>query len=151
MHDSTKLDLCGSITVVGSGNGSLIYFAGKTNGDLDTNNYQNILTDAFIGRISFNGDIQWVKQIPESSDGTTECFGLATDSNGNAYCAGHASEKISGGSSFGDKDMFIVKYKSSGTFSDVYQFGQTNYDTILYDIEVDSSEIFLELVKQQEI
>ena len=56
---------------------------------------------------------QWTKQLGTSKD--DRGFGVTTDSSGNIYVSGSTSGELDGNTHFGDRDIFLVKFSSSGT------------------------------------
>ena len=54
--------------------------------------------------------------------------GVATDSSGNVYVAGHTFGGLDGNSSAGERDLFVVKYDSSGTKQWTRQLGTSSGD-----------------------
>ena len=67
-----------------------------------------------------------------------EAYGIATDSSGNVYVTGYTAGGLDGNSSYGSKDLFVVKYNSSGTKQWTKQLG-TSSDDEAYGIAADSS------------
>ena len=57
--------------------------------------------------------VPWTKQLGTSSEDWA--FGVATDSSGNVYVTGTTEGGLDGNTSAGRKDIFVVKYNSSGT------------------------------------
>ena len=85
---------------------------GGTDGDLDGNTNLGSY-DIFLVKYNSSGTKQWTKQL-----GTTSSdygFGVTTDSSGNIYVTGYTSGNLDGNTSSGGKDIFLVKYDSSGT------------------------------------
>jgi len=56
---------------------------------------------------------QWTKQLGTSKD--DRGFGVTTDSSDNIYVSGSTSGELDGNTHFGDRDIFLVKFSSSGT------------------------------------
>ena len=56
---------------------------------------------------------QWTKQLGTSSNDYGN--GVSTDSSGNIYVTGSTSGELDGNTHFGDRDIFLVKFSSSGT------------------------------------
>jgi hypothetical protein len=83
----------------------------------------------------------WTKQL--GTLWADRANGVATDSSGNVYVAGHTYEAgtyggLDGNTSAGDFDLFVVKYNSSGTKQWTKQFG-TSGDDYAYGGATDSS------------
>jgi len=71
-------------------------------------------------------NIGWTKQFgsPEPDWGN----GIATDSSGNVYVTGNTSGSLDGHTNAGEKDIFVIKYDSSGTRQWTRQLGGTGRD-----------------------
>ena len=105
------------VTTDSSGN---IYVTGSTEGGLDgnTNSGPKFVTssgnhDIFLVKYNSSGTKQWTKQLGTSS--TDYGSGVSTDSSGNIYVTGSTSGELDGNTHFGDRDIFLVKFSSSGT------------------------------------
>ena len=97
------------VTTDSSGN---IYVTGDTLGGLDGNTNSGF-EDIFIIKYNSSGSKQWTKQLGTSKD--DRGFGVTTDSSDNIYVSGSTSGELDGNTHFGDRDIFLVKYSSSGT------------------------------------
>jgi len=97
------------VTTDSSGN---IYVTGYTDGGLDGNTSSGY-NDIFLVKYNSSGTKQWTKQLGTSS--TDYGSGVSTDSSGNIYVTGSTSGELDGNTHFGDRDIFLVKYSSSGT------------------------------------
>jgi hypothetical protein len=113
-----------------------VYVTGYTVGDLDGNSSAGS-NDFFIAKYSSSGDKQWTRQLGTSS--SDYGFGIATDSNDNVYVTGYTEGDLDGNSSAGNKDIFIVKYSSSGDKQWTRQLG-TSSNEVGYDITINSSD-----------
>ncbi len=67
-------------------------------------------------------------------------FGIATDSNGNAYAVGGTSRTLSG-SNAGSNDIYIAKYDDQGNEIFLQQFGSPGPETA-FSVAVDSNDNF---------
>ena len=95
-----SVDASGNVYVTGYSRGS---FDGHTNaGDCDM----------FLVKYNSSGGKQWSKLIG-SSDGDY-VRGMSVDASGNAYVTGYSKGNFDGHTNAGDRDMFVVKYDSSG-------------------------------------
>ena len=83
-----------------------------------------------------SGPKQWTKQLGTSSYDIAS--GVATDSSGNVYVAGHTRDGLDGNLSAGDYDLFVVKYNATGTKQWTKQLGTTSYD-LAAGVAIDSS------------
>jgi len=106
---TSKDDRGFGVTIDSSGN---IYVSGSTSGELDGNTH---FGDRDIVLVKFNssGTKQWTKQLGTSSDEWGN--GVTTDSSGNVYVTGMTDGGLDGNTHFGDRDIVLVKFNSSGT------------------------------------
>jgi len=100
-------DLANGVATDSSGN---FYVTGFTYQDMDGNTSAGN-TDLFVVKYNSSGTKQWTKQLGTSSNDLAN--GVATDSSGNIYVAGHTEGGL-GGTKAGNKDIFLVKYISDG-------------------------------------
>jgi len=114
----SKNDVAKSVTTDLSGN---IYITGFTSGDLDGNTNSGG-SDIFLVKYNSSGTKQWSKQL--GAKGADIGYSVITDSSGNIYVSGHTASnpgldgKYYDGMKFGgyySRDLFLVKYTSSGT------------------------------------
>ena len=89
-----------------------IYVTGGTSGGLDGNTNSGSF-DIFIIKYNSSGTKQWTKQLGSSSQ--DEGYGVTTDSSDNIYVTGRTTGGLDGNTHFGEWDIFLVKYNSSGT------------------------------------
>ena len=68
--------------------------------------------DIVLVKYNSSGTKQWTKQLGTSSGD----YGndVTTDSSGNIYVTGYTGGGLDGNTHFGDRDIFLVKYNSSG-------------------------------------
>lgn len=84
----------------------------------------------FVAKYKSTGELTWVKHAV----GSNENFGsgITGDDTGNIYITGAFSDTVTFENitlvSYGDKDVFIVKYDSSGNLLWANQCGGTGYD-----------------------
>ena len=105
---TTSDDWGNSVTTDSSGN---IYLTGFTKGGLDGNNSSGE-SDIILLKFDSSGTKQWTKQLgtPSYESGS----GVTTDSLGNIYVTGTTLGGLDGNTNFGEKDIFLIKYNSSG-------------------------------------
>ncbi len=118
---SSSRDSANAIAIDSSGN---LYVAGITFGGLDlhTNSGAN---DFFVVKYNSSGTKQWTQQLGTPS--TEGANGVATDSSGNVYVVGVTYGKL-GNNKWGNSDLFVVKYNSSGTWQWTKQQGSGSWD-----------------------
>ena len=73
-----------------------------------------------------NGEKQWTKQFGTSSD--DEGRGVTSDSSGNIYLTGDTDGGLDGNTNSGKRDIFLIKYNSSGTKQWTKQLGTYLWD-----------------------
>ena len=118
---SSVRDSANAIAIDSFGN---LYLAGITYGGLDlhTNSGAN---DFFVVKYNSSGTRQWTQQLGTPS--TEGANGVATDSLGNVYVVGSTYGAL-GDKKFGNSDLFVVKYNSSGTWQWTKQNGSGSWD-----------------------
>ena len=121
-----------SVTTDSSGN---IYVTGSTRGGLDGNIHSGN-DDIFLVKYNSSGTKQWTKQLGTSSGDWGN--GVTTDSSGNIYMTGSTEGGLDGNTHFGEWDIFLVKYNSSGTKQWTKQLGTSSGD-YGNDVTTDSS------------
>lgn len=106
-----------------------------------TNNSSNNDADAFVAKFDPSGNCLWAKTI----GGVADEFGSAidVDNNGNVFVTGYfESASVTVGSqtltSYGDRDIFIVKLNTSGDFLWAKGAGG-NYEDEAYGVSCDGS------------
>jgi hypothetical protein len=84
--------------------------------------------DGFITKLNSSGDVVWAKQI--SGTGWENILSIVSDNNENCYLAGYFSSTISVGPSqleyFGNEDILVAKYSSSGNLLWAKSAGSAN-------------------------
>ena len=120
------------VTVDSSDN---IYVTGITGGGLD-NNTSSGGYDLFLVKYNSSGTKQWTKQLGNSS--WDNGYGVTVDSSNNIYVTGFTEGGLDGNTNSGERDLFLVKYNSSGTKQWTRQLGTSSND-YGYGVTVDSS------------
>jgi hypothetical protein len=145
----TSFDQATDISVDSSGN---VYTTGFFQGtaDFDPDAGSVNLTsvagsyDSFISKLDSSGNYIWAKQLGGTS--SDSAAGISVDSSGNVYTTGtfYGTADFDPGAgsanltSVGDRDIFISKLSSSGSYLWAKQFGGTSDDRAK-GINVDSS------------
>jgi hypothetical protein len=97
-------------------------------------------TDGFIAKYSPTGGHLWSKRF--GSTGTDSGIGVGADATGNVYVTGtfEGSVDFGGGSlsSAGMRDIFLIKYISTGQFVWAKRFGGSG-DDVAYGLAVDEA------------
>ena len=129
---SSSLDDGTEVTVDSSDN---IYVTGYTSGGLDGNTNSGDY-DIFLVKYNSSGTKQWTQQLGtiEKDYGT----GVTVDSSDNIYVTGYTSGGLDGNTNSGNKDLFLVKYNSSGVKQWTKQLGTSTNDLGL-GVTVDTS------------
>jgi hypothetical protein len=100
-----------------------IFIAGKTTGNMDGINAG--ANDIFLTRFDNSGLITWTRQIGSSGDEDTQWS--AIDQDGNIYITGSTTGVLKD-KNYGNEDVFVVKYDSSGQMKWVKQYGTDSTD-----------------------
>jgi len=113
-----------------------IYVAGFTNGGLDGNTSSG-KHDIFLVKYNSTGTKQWIQQFGSSEND----LGIAVDvdSKGNIYLTGYTEGGLDGKTNSGERDIFLVKYNSSGTKQWTQQLGTPTFEEG-NGVAVDSSD-----------
>ena len=113
-----------------------IYVTGLTNGGLDGNTSSGKY-DIFLVKYNSTGTKQWIQQFGSSEND----FGLGVnvDSKDNIYVTGYTEGGLDGNTNSGERDIFLVKYNSSGTKQWTQQLGTPTFEEG-YGVVVDSSD-----------
>ncbi|MGV2828053.1 SBBP repeat-containing protein [Myxosarcina sp. GI1(2024)] len=135
------LDNSFNLDVDDSGN---VYLTGYTLGDLGGENASELTansvplvsTDSWLAKYDSEGNQQWLKQF--GSGDFDEAFGIATDSDGNAYTSGWTLGDLEGANA-GLYDVWVAKHDAEGNQQWIEQFGTTDYDWS-WDAAIDDSE-----------
>ncbi|MDC0078328.1 SBBP repeat-containing protein [Deltaproteobacteria bacterium] len=115
-------DYANGVATDSSGN---VYVTGGTKGGLDGNTSSGD-TDLFVIKYNSSGTKQWTKQL--GSTVSDYANGISIDSSGNVYVAGATKGGLDGNTNAGTNDLFVVKYKSSGTKQWTKQLGSASSD-----------------------
>ncbi len=125
-------DSSGNVYVTGgTGNESASVGGAGLDGNTNAGN-----SDIFVVKYNSSGTKQWTKQLGTSS--WDSAYGVATDSSGNVYITGYTGGALDNNTNAGDRDLFVVKYNSSGTKQWTKQLGTSSGD-IAYGVATDSS------------
>ncbi|NQU57748.1 MAG: SBBP repeat-containing protein [Rhodospirillales bacterium] len=109
-----------------------IYVAGHTYGS-----FQGTISgtkDFVLLKFDSSGDQIWARQLGNDEDNSYSAaygtYGIAvkTDNTGNVYGAGFTSGALTGNSSSGEIDLFVVKYDSAGNLAWIKQLGSAGND-----------------------
>ena len=129
---SASYDQAYGVTTDTSGDLYITGYAWKLDGQDSVGRF-----DYFIVKYNSSGTKQWSRLF-----GTSEQdfgYAIATDSSNNVLVAGTTEGQFDGNTAFGDNDLFVIKYNSSGTLQWTKQLGSSNRD-IAYGVETDSSD-----------
>ena len=102
-----------------------IYVTGYTDGGLDGNTSSGY-NDIFLVKYNSSGTKQWTKQLGTSY--LDEGYSVTTDSLDNIYVTGWTNWNLDGNTSSGGRDIFLLKYNSSGTKQWTKQLGSSSVD-----------------------
>jgi len=129
---TSESEIGNGITVDSSNN---IYITGNTFGGLDGNTNSG-KSDIILVKYNSSGVKQWTKQLGTSSSEVGQ--GLTVDSSNNIIVTGMTYGGLDGNYNYGDGDIFLVKYNSSGVKQWTQQLGTSSYDSG-QGVTVDSS------------
>jgi len=113
-----------------------IYVAGFTNGGLDGNTNSG-KHDILLVKYNSGGSKQWLQQLGSSNNDFG--LGVGVDSKGNIYVTGYTEGGLEGNTNSGERDIFLVKYNSSGTKQWTKQLGTPTFEEG-HGVAVDSSD-----------
>jgi hypothetical protein len=122
------------LTLDSSGN---IYIIGDTSGDLNGEEKQGVLNDAFIAKYDSEGELLWTKLIGDSS-GSTQGKDIFIDTDDSVYVTGQTTGSLNGIAEIGVTDAFLAKFDSEGEMDWIKTIGVTGEDTYSLSIAVDS-------------
>jgi hypothetical protein len=106
---TSSVDQANAVTTDSSGN---LYVAGYSKGVLEGHTNSG-MSDLILIKYNSQGTIQWTKQLGTLED--DQANGVTTDSSGNIYVTGWTGGALDGNTYFGQDDIFLIKYNSSGT------------------------------------
>jgi Ca2+-binding RTX toxin-like protein len=104
-----------------------IYVVGQTYGTLASNSALGSI-DGFLAKYDGNGNQIWIDQFGSSTSDNARA--VTTDSSGNIYVAGDTYGSLSGYTSLGSNDGFLIKYNAGGNQVWAKQFGSSGSDNI---------------------
>jgi Ca2+-binding RTX toxin-like protein len=115
-----------------------VYSTGWTYGGLARDNPQLGFYDSWITKYNNDGQVQWIRQFGSADNDFS--WSVVTDSQGNVYAYGWTGGDF-GGKSFGQDDVWLIKYSSDGTQDWVRQFGTSGDDAVFLDgLKIDSKD-----------
>lgn len=103
-----------------------IYLAGRIPEDLGEGSASR-KDYLFVARYNTEGKRDWIKGISQA-DWYDECTDLAIDKSGNIYVTGYADRNVTPPGIYRKKDIFVVKYDSSGSKLWERQYGSNGND-----------------------
>jgi hypothetical protein len=118
-----------------AGSSTGVFTVGQSNGSPAGTNKGGI--DAIVFKYDFNGNVLWKKQIASlANDAATD---VAVNPSGQVYVLGGTDNKV-GGSSFGQRDVFVTRYDANGGNQKIAQLGGAGYDDAV-DIVLDKNQV----------
>lgn len=123
------------ISTDSSGN---IFVTGYTTGNLDGETLTGS-SDLFVVKYDSSGTKQWTKLLGVAS-ANTQAYDIKADSSGNVYTTGVTYGALDGETLTGTRDLFVVKYNSSGTKQWTKLLGVASKTTNAQSIAVDSTD-----------
>lgn len=122
---------------IASDSSNNIYIVGLSSGNLDGETLNGDV-DAFVTKYNSSGVKQWTR-LSGVTLGATNAFDIAVDSLGNSYITGWTNGNLDGETLTGTKDVFVIKYNSSGVKQWTKLLGVAGGETSGSGITVDSS------------
>ncbi|MBK9390456.1 MAG: SBBP repeat-containing protein [Bacteroidetes bacterium] len=116
---SAGANIYGTSIVADSANN--VYIAGVTNGHLDAQTRTGT-RDLFVTKYNSSGTRQWTRLLGAATF-VTEAYAIAIDSSSSVYVTGVTYGGLDGNTRVGSRDMYVVKYDSSGNKQWTYQMG----------------------------
>ena len=98
-----------------------VYVTGWTEGVLPGQTAAGGHFDAFLRKYDPSGRELWTRQF--GSGGSDRASGVVIDGRGDAYVSGSTSGVLDGQQTYGDDDVFVLKFDPSGKTMWVRQFG----------------------------
>jgi hypothetical protein len=100
-----------------------VYMAGFTFGTIAGQSYGK--TDGFISKYDSTGNTVWMKQFGTNEEDRISC--LTIDDRGNLYVVGNTKGTLID-KSFGNDDIIVIRFDTSGTIQWQKQFGSDSSD-----------------------
>jgi hypothetical protein len=119
-----------------------LYITGGTTGTLDGETKSGSL-DAFIIKVTNDGIKYWSEQFGAGSDSFTRANGITIDNLNNLYITGSTNGSLGDNEHYGNDDIFISKYDTSGNQLWVKQFGTTVSDKGLGIVHDSNGSIYV--------
>jgi hypothetical protein len=105
---SSSWDGAKGVACDGDGN---VYVAGSTQGEFE-GRARGGAGDAVLAKLDPNGTLLWVQQFGSSA--SDQANAVATDVSGNVYVVGDTEGGLIDNATYGDADVFVVKYDPRG-------------------------------------
>lgn len=112
-----------SRAVIATGSG--LYVVGQTSGTFGGQASAGGLSDAFVRRLTTEGDVAWTIQFGSGREDVAT--GVAADATG-IYVTGWTNGRLPGSERRGSADAFVSRYEPSGALAWRHQFGTERYD-----------------------
>jgi predicted secreted protein len=90
-----------------AGSDGSVYVAGENGTHPNPDN-------AFLTKLSANGDALWTRKVGGSSGTTTGAKSLTVTTDGSVYLTGHTSSSLEGQTVIGGRDMYVSKFSTEG-------------------------------------
>lgn len=120
-----------------------VYVTGNAYVNVDDDGHVNGSgNDLYLVKYDNAGNKKWTRMFTPGTGSYGYPLGVAADALGNVYVAGYTAGNLDGNGNRGSNDIFLLKYRSDGTFAWIRQIGSSLNDTIAYDthpLAVDAS------------
>jgi hypothetical protein len=120
-----KYDVAYGVATDGAGDA---YIIGDTAGSFDGIVNNDGTTDLAVIKFGADGTLRWAHQLGATAPDTADGRGIAMDATGGIYAAGVTSGSFDGNASFGQEDIVLVKFDSSGNKLWSRQYGTSGFD-----------------------